>query len=193
MPLKSVGWLGAFVFATAILVTGCANSAHVQKDTGANLSQYKTYGWVEKKKDSGASHMNDMAEQNLRDAVNEALKDKGFKQVRNSPDLMISTDLILEKNLKQQSDPVYSQDFTRTYLNPRTGRYTTFYYPSQFLGYNNYATTIKEGTIIVTMIDTKTDRAVWQGWGTKLLNSHNSISKGEINNNVRAIFRKFKA
>ena len=40
------------------------------------------------------------------------------------------------------------------------------------------------------MIDRKTDKAVWQGWTTDEVNGRN-LTKKEIDNSVRAIFKKF--
>ena len=42
----------------------------------------------------------------------------------------------------------------------------------------------------VTLIDAKTDKAVWQGWATEELNKTN-ISEKEIDKNVKSIFKKF--
>ena len=102
----------------------------------------------------------------------------------------MNSELLIERSEKEQRDPVYSQPYTRYYYNPRTGRYNSFYYPSQFEGYNSYSTTVKEGTITVTLIDTKTDKTVWQGWSTDELN-YAQITDKEINKNVRSIFKKF--
>ena len=193
MALKSsFGWVGAFSIGAAIFITGCAGTAHVQKDKSANFSQYKTYSWVEKvkPKNGKANHRNDMAEQNIRDAVNEQLQKKGYVESESNPDVLVSTDLLLEKNMQEQKDPVYSQSYTRSYYNPRTRRVSTFYYPSEFMGYDSYSKTVKEGTVTVTMIDAKTDKAVWQGWATKQLNKNN-ITEKEIDQNVKSIFKKF--
>lgn len=58
------------------------------------------------------------------------------------------------------------------------------------MGYDSYSTTVKEGTVTVTLIDPATDKAVWQGWATNELNTAN-ISDKEINKNVNSIFQKF--
>jgi hypothetical protein len=42
------------------------------------------------------------------------------------------------------------------------------------------------------MIDSKTDKTVWQGWTTSELVSGN-ISSREIDRNVKTIFKKFDA
>jgi hypothetical protein len=49
---------------------------------------------------------------------------------------------------------------------------------------------IKEGTVTISMIDTKTDKTVWQGWTTDEVNSKNMTTK-EIQNSVKSIFKKF--
>jgi hypothetical protein len=42
----------------------------------------------------------------------------------------------------------------------------------------------------VTMVDTKTNKTVWQGWTTDEVNSKNLTTR-EIDNSVKSIFRKF--
>jgi hypothetical protein len=190
MALKSFGWLGAFSIGITLFVTGCAGTAHVQKDRSANFSQYKTYGWIEKAAPKKANHKNDITYQNIRNSVNEQLQKKGYVESKSNPDVLISTDLVTERNTRLQNDPVYSDAYTRSYYNPRSGRWNNFYYPSQFMGYDNSTRTIREGTVTVTMIDAKTDKAVWQGWATKELNRRD-ISEKEIDQNVKSIFKKF--
>ena len=114
----------------------------------------------------------------------------GWKEVNANPDIMVNYELLVEKNEKEQKNPVYSQSFTRSYYNRYTGRVNTFYYPSQFQGYDTYTTTVKEGTVTVTMIDNKTDKAVWQGWTTNEIDSRKMTGK-EIDQSVKTIFRKF--
>ena len=74
--------------------------------------------------------------------------------------------------------------------NPYTRRYTTLYYPSEFVGYERDERPIKEGTVTISMIDTKTDKTVWQGWTTDEVNSKNLTTK-EIQTSVKSIFKKF--
>ena len=194
MTLRSslFGWVGAFAIGIALYATGCAGTAHVEKDKNADLGQYKTYGWLEQtqSKNGKNNHRNDIMEKNIRNAVDEQLQKKGYVQASANPDLLISSDLLVEKNQKQKSDAVYTDPYTRTYYNPRTGRYNSFYFPSQFAGYDNYSTTVKEGTVTVTLIDARTDKAVWQGWATRELNN-GAVTSKDIDKNVSSIFKKF--
>jgi hypothetical protein len=97
---------------------------------------------------------------------------------------------LVEKSAEQRRDPVYSRSYSRTFINRYNGRLYTYYLPSQFLGYDSYTTTVREGTVTVTLVDAKTDKAVWQGWATREL-ENKRISDKEIDKNVASIFKKF--
>ena len=172
----------------AMLLNSCGTSAHIEKDETANLKNYKTYTWIDKENKDKVK--NEIAAQNLKTIVNDELQKSGFREVKNNPDLLLSYDLLVEKNVKEQNEPVYSRPYSRVYYNPYTRRYGTLYYPSQFLGYDSYSTPIKEGTVSISMIDAKTDKTIWQGWTTNELNS-NQFSSKEVQKNVRSIFKKF--
>ena len=192
MKTKSVNWFGAVALSAALFVTGCASSAHIEKDKSADFSKYKTYAWVEKpeSKEATKTKKNELTETNIRNSVNNQLQKIGWKEVSKNPDIMVNYELLVEKNEKEQKDAVYSPSYTRSYYNRYTGRVNTFYYPSQFQGYDTYTTTVKEGTVTVTMVDNKTDKAVWQGWTTNEIDSRKMTGK-EIDQSVKTIFRKF--
>ena len=174
--------------AGALLLNSCGTSAHIEKDETANLQNYKTYLWIDKENNGKVS--NEIAAQNLKVIVNDELYKNGFREVKNNPDLLLSYDLLVEKSVKEQSEPVYSRPYSRVYYNPYTRRYGTLYYPSQFLGYDSYTMPVKEGTVSISMIDAKTDKTIWQGWTTDELNNSQFTSK-EVQRNVRSIFKKF--
>ncbi len=173
----------------AMVLNSCGTSAHIEKDESANLKNYKTYTWIDKENKDKLK--NEIAAQNLKSIVNNELQKNGFREVKYNSDLLLSYDLLVEKSVKEQNEPVYSQPYSRVYYNPYTRRYGTLYYPSQFLGYDSYTTPVKEGTVSISMIDAKTDKTIWQGWTTDELNSNNFSSK-EVQRNVRSIFKKFE-
>ncbi len=187
-----------FVF----LLTGCVSTAHIEKDDNADFSRYKSFAWVPARlshsggdKDgegrSDRNKNNDLTELKIREAVNKELeRSAGWKEVKNRPDVLLTYDVLVEKGIKENNNPVYSRPYSRMLYNPYTRRYTTIYYPSQFMGYEKDERPIKEGTITISMIDTRTDKTVWQGWTTDEVNGRNLTSK-EIQNSVRSIFKKF--
>jgi len=178
-----------FVF----LLAGCSSTAHIEKDDDADFSRYRTFAWIDKDGEGrqDQNKKNDLTELKIRQAVNKELeKSAGWKEVRNRPDVLLTYDVLVEKGIKESNNPVYSRPYSRMLYNPYTRRYTTIYYPSQFMGYERDERSIREGTITISMIDTKTDKTVWQGWTTDEVNSKNLTSK-EIQNSVRSIFKKF--
>lgn len=189
---KNLKWLGAAVVMMFVLAS-CSSTAHIEKDDNADFGHYKTFAWIDKdgegKNDRNKS--NDLTEQKIRDAVNKELeKNSGWRQVKNRPDVLLSYDVLVERSIKESNNPVYSNPYSRLVYNPYTRRYTTIYYPSRFVGYERDERPVKEGTVTISMIDTKTDKTVWQGWTTDEVNSKNLTTK-EIQNSVRSIFKKF--
>ena len=180
---------GLIVIAFVFLI-GCTSTAHVERDKNTDLSKYKTYTWVDRDSAKSSNHRTDIAEQTIRSSVNEELEKSGLREVKENPDLLLTYDLLVEKNVRHQNNAVYSQPYTRTYYNPYSGRYRTIYFPSQLMGYDQYETPVKEGTVTITMIDPKTDKTVWQGWSTNELNS-SRISSKDVQKNVKSIFKKF--
>ena len=190
--MRSIKSLSVIVL-SGLLLAGCASVAHVEKDKSANFSSYHTYAWVDTKEnqnDSVKTKVSDLTERNIREAVNAELAKTGWKEAKHKPDVLLSYDVLVEKGIKDENNPVYSSPYTRYFYNPYTRRWSTLYYPSQFLGYDNNSRAVREGTLTISMMDAATDKTVWQGWTTDEVNSRNLTSR-EIQNGVKSIFRKF--
>ena len=176
---------------SAIIVLGCSTPAYVEKDTNLNLSDYKTYMWVDTRasENDASARATAFADIGVHNSVNAELQNWGWKEVTDNPDVLVSYDIIVERNVDVQSDPVYSQPYSRLYYNPYTRRWSTIYFPSQFLGYQQYQVPVREATLTVTMMDADTDKKVWQGWTTERLSS-NGIRDLDVRKGVRNIFKE---
>jgi hypothetical protein len=184
--------VSAFAF-SGLLLAGCASVAHVEKDDSVNFSNYHTYTWVESrdtKNDSAKTRVSDLTERKIKEAVNAELAKAGWRESKHKPDVLMSYDVVVERGVKENTDPVYSEPFTRYVYNPYSRRWISVYYPSQFLGYDRNEHSVREGTVTVSVIDANTEKTVWQGWTTDEVNSRNLTNK-EIQNAVKSIFRKF--
>ena len=53
MTHKSINWVAAVAVTAALLFTGCAGTAHIEKDNAVDFSKYKTYAWVDKEEEKG--------------------------------------------------------------------------------------------------------------------------------------------
>jgi Domain of unknown function (DUF4136) len=187
--MKTINLKTAIVAALSIgLLAGCASSAHIEKDETVNFNKYKTFTWLHGE-NGKLENQSDLIESKIRNAVTKEFEKIGWRESKNKPDVILDYDVLVERSSQQQSEPVYSQPYSRLVYNPYTRRYATIYYPSQFLGYESYEKVIREGTITVTMIDAKNDKTVWQGWTTAEVNNRNLTNK-EIQKAVANIFKK---
>ncbi|MEO6540173.1 MAG: DUF4136 domain-containing protein [Ferruginibacter sp.] len=190
--MKTINYICAGIIAVFCLAA-CATPVHVEKDNTVNLKNYKTYMWVDTRysQDDNAQRPVSYGDITVRNAANPELRKAGWVEVTDNPDILISYDVLVANTTARRSDPVYTQSYTRSYYNPRLRRWSTLYYPSEFLGYNNYAVPVNEGTISITLTDANTDKVVWQGWTIEELN-YSRISETEITSSVRNIFNKLE-
>ena len=129
MKFLSVAALSGF------LLAGCASVVHVEKDETVNFRNYKTYAWVETRSDqsdSGKVKVSDLTERRVKEAVNKELDKSGFRQSKAKPDVLMTYDVVVDRGIRQDNRPVYSQPFTRYFFNPYTRRWVSVYYPSEF-------------------------------------------------------------
>src|SRR5215831_6128491 len=127
-------------------IVACKSPVYVQKDNSVNLKNYHTYTWVETRanQNDNSKRATAYADISVRNAVNAELSKQGFREVSNNADMFLSYDVLVERTTEQQSNPVYTQPFSRVYFNPYMRRWGTIYYPSQFVGYENYEVPVKD-------------------------------------------------
>ncbi|HEU0065163.1 MAG TPA: DUF4136 domain-containing protein [Flavisolibacter sp.] len=178
--------------ALIVMLAGCTSAAHVERDRTVNFNNFHTYAWTETKsdKDSNAVKISDLSERKIREAVDAEMIRTGWKESKHKPDVLLSYDIAIERTMKRDNNAMYSQPYSRLYYNPYTRRYSSFYFPSEFMGYNDSRRPVREGTITISMIDPRSDKTIWQGWTTGEVNSKNLTTK-EIQNSIKTIFRRF--
>ncbi len=188
--MKKMKWqMAGLALVFSFVLAGCASTAHIEKDPSVDFGKYKTYAWISKPAND-STRASDILESTVKNVVNtELLKMTGWRETNSRPDLLLSYDVLVERSVREQNDAVYSQPFVRTFYNPRARRYFNVYYPSRFMGYDNYGVQVQEGTVTVSMIDTRTDKTVWQGWTTEQIDSRKMKSR-EVESAVKTIFRK---
>ena len=75
MKYKSINWVVAAAVAGVFFLTGCAGTAHIEKDNAVDFSRYQTYAWMEKPNVEGekSTRNNELIEANIRNSVNNEL------------------------------------------------------------------------------------------------------------------------
>lgn len=192
--MKKIHFL--FSVVAVLLFTACSQKAYVQKDDTVNFSTINTYAWADgdddKDYNTKRKNVNDLRDRTIHETIDKYLGEHGWKQVKGDPDVYLVFDVVVEREQRNVSDPIYSQPFTRWYFNPVAGgRWVPVMYPSQFMGYNNRVETVREGTLTITMMDAKTDKTIWQGWSTTDIYGK-KLTEKQIDANVKAIVKKLK-
>lgn len=187
--MKKISIAGMLVTVAAVFY-GCSTPAYVEKDSNVDLTNYKTYMWIDLKEseNDASSRATAFADVSVHNSVNAELNKWGWQEVTDNPDVLVSYDVLVERNVETQNDPVYSQPYSRLYYNPYTRRWSSIYYPSQFLGYQQYQVPVKEATITINMMDAETDKKIWQGWTTERLSG--GLSDLDVKKSVRNIFKE---
>lgn len=175
-----------------LLTVACSPTSYIEKDPTFAREKYQTYAWVDTRmaQDETGASPTEFAKLSVQNAVNSQLQNKGLTQNNTDPDLLLSYDLLVERDVERRNNPVYTQPLVRYYYNPFFRRWGSIYYPTRFLGYDSYSVPVQEATLTITMMDTKSDKKIWQGWSTQTI-SGGRPTPDEVRSKVNAILKKF--
>jgi len=163
----------------ALAMMGCSSVTvnHVY-DTQADFTAYKTYAWIEQPtmgvgSAETAQRMNTLLDKLVKSDVEAQLATKGMTLAAENPDAL----LIYHTGIDQK---IEVQEYGYTY--PHYG-YGGWYYGGAYGGTTMDVYEYKEGTLIVDVIDAKTDQLVWRGTATRALEETAAIEKRKANLN----------
>lgn len=150
-----------------------------------DLSAYRTFAWLPPAtmtNKAGAVVKKEVADERVRDAAISALENKGLKFQENNPDLMVSYTTVTGRGMKTEFYPAYYGGYPGFGLGFGWGwgggwGYRPFYgyggwgwgYPYGYgygYGGGGYARVpYKEGTLIIDIMDARSRKLVWRGFG----------------------------
>lgn len=149
--------LAAMLLTGAVVAAGCASvtaSAHVER--GIDFSSYRTYEWGPPDNlPVGDPRLdnNSMFKDYLMGVIEKRMAAKGYARADASPDLLLH----YHANVAQRVD-VYQTDSQYGY-NYGTGA-----------AYESRMVEFEQGTIVLDIVDAKTNRVVWRGWSQGTMN-----------------------
>jgi hypothetical protein len=164
-------WFKAMnILVLSFFLTGCASvSVNYDYDTNFDFSTLKGYRWLEVPADFPA---NAIAIQRIKHAVDQQMQAKGFEQVSDSPDFLIS--MLGFKDVIRQgvvTGTAYS-DYPgyRGYRGyGRSGSFERQYEVNEF----------EEGTLTLTIINAARSALIWEGSATTFLEPDRSTEYKE--------------
>jgi hypothetical protein len=179
------------MFGVACIIASCTSSIPGSKNNFSESAERRTYSWAETKTDPADKLPRPIAyaDKGMRAEVNNQLTKLGWQEVSNDPELLLSYDVLIQKTPEMVNGPINSNPLKTFYFNPVTDRWVSISFPAQFDNYQVYEIPPKEGTVILTITDAKTDQLIRQVWTVQKMNYTRFKQKG-ITTTVRNMINK---
>ncbi|MBO9611275.1 MAG: DUF4136 domain-containing protein [Dyadobacter sp.] len=172
------------LLSTAVLImAGCA-SVKVDQVDSAHLTHYKKYAWVKPEENTKQLPQlsNSITEENIRAAVKNEFTKKGITEDEQNPDLLLMYHIFTtQKTENVPNPPVYP--YYGYGFGPRAYYFHGQLIPIAYAGYYNPWNTgyhqehYTDGTLIIDVIDAKTNELLWRGSMENPVNDAGSLSK----------------
>lgn len=179
--------LYACLLISFIAVVGCATSLKVSTDydKSANFSSYKTFGVYDVRSKEG--QVTSLNADRIINAIKAEMTAKGYTESAN-PDIMVNPVTIMKDRVSVSSNTNYYG-------------YGGMYRPYGYWGggagisgnttYNTYR--YKDGSLIIDVVDSKTQKMIWQGTGNAEIDKAPKDPDEFIANAVKKILEKYPA
>lgn len=185
MKLLSTLFVGSTL---ALALSGCfaAREARIESDysyAGA-FRRYRTYEFVTG--DGLAADSSKLGEV-LRDAIRTRMKVQGYKPSKRRPDLLVNF-RVYEGDMRFRG---YAQEDIARWVNEE--KIEDDETPAeQRTGYQPVRMLLAEGTLLITLIDNRTNRAVWNGYASGVTVPNGVQGEVVLRRSVRSIFDQYR-
>jgi len=174
---------GGLLLLVAAFFSACSTYNYYAVGSSSNVSKYSTFAWLPPINNTKNPYFdNDLADEKIKDQATADLESKGLRLKANNPDILVRYTIMVDNKARTYNEPVYAYNYGG--FAPRYGYYRggrAFYYgyrgPYQvYMGQDVYRVPYKEGTLIIDLVDRKTHKVIWRGYGI-----------GEVGNPEKAI------
>jgi Domain of unknown function (DUF4136) len=136
--------------------TGCSPAITVYHDYDKSIdfTLYRTFDWkmdLDLESRQNPLYYNELTDKRIREAVVEALSEKGYNKTISNPDFQIHYHIMVEDKSIATLDPS-GHNYDAYWLGTAA---TTYQY--------------KEGTLIIDLMDADTNKLIWRGWAVAVL------------------------
>jgi Domain of unknown function (DUF4136) len=147
-------------------------------DKDVNITAFKTYAWLDAKAIEGKGinpiYYNELNDKRIKTAINTEMTARGYRLLDNNAELELHYHIVVEDKTTVTNEP-WSYNFSPYWINRRVNVYQ-----------------YREGTLIVDMMDKKTNMLVWRGWATDVITqSAAKDPQTAITKAVQAIYKKY--
>lgn len=174
---------------TALLVAtlaGCAATPRHEFDQAANFAELRTFSWLSPEhgdREVSVSHPvldSPLLGQRVRQAATRELQERGYVAVEENPDFFVTYHTAERQEERSRSG---------TYMSLGYGRgHSPFFGSSVLLDLTPRS--FQEGTLIIDVVDARSDELVWRGWNDAVLSQRN-FDQQRVNEAVDFILSAF--
>ena len=186
--MKSTATLAFASLFSLLLFSSCLTSREARVESNysyrGRFRHYRTYGFL-----GGEGLMADSTRlaQSLRDAIRQRLRLQGYRLAKRNPDLMVSV-RVFEGDMHF---PGFVQEDLHSWVkyNDAEDEET----PDEVRhGYQPRRMLLLDGTLMVTLIDARTDNAIWNGYASGVTVPEGVRGEYVLVRSVRSIFDRYR-
>lgn len=193
--MKLRKYIFGITFLMGLFLVACGPRVDTQKQAQVDLSNYRSFAFLPNQDTiRNSDYDNEYVNEVVIDEIRQNMRERDFRLERNQPDLLVYYHLMFEEEMAVSASPVYTN-----YSYYRPGFYVGPYYRN--VAYDNYFTVprlagtniqqvpYREGTIVIDLIDRRTNEIIWRGRADDVVDPTNL--EQELRTYVDAIFSEF--
>ena len=172
----------------ALALAGCMTTREARVDSDysyrGNFRHYRTYDFVT---GTGLTSDSSSLGQSVREAIQQRFLAQGYRRAKRRPDMLVNF-RVYQGDMKfhgfQQEDlsQWIKRNIEETDDTPKEDRQ----------GYEPIRLLLAEGTLLVTLIDVKTNRAVWNGYASGVTVPEGPMGEVVLRRSVRSILDRYR-
>ena len=168
----------------ALFLWACGPKVMTTKWSDQSLSNYETFAYLPNSNfdDLEKFETDNTVGESIIQRVNQNMKSEGYTMDRSNPDLLVLLSTTTDTEKTVIKEPIYA-----TYPNyySRNYRVSPYYNDYYYYDYNDYydiqgyaidVNKYKEGTLVVTLVDSETKSVVWQATASDFISIQNDSS-----------------
>lgn len=171
-----------------VVTSGIKNTSSITAP-GANTKLYRTYSWYQPIPPAAASFdkgYKPVLHEQITKAIEAQLQKKGYRKVDENADVLLAYDVSVSVPVEKDNPENFAPGFGYSYGYMNGYRYN--YGNAGMPGYRA-VDLFKSGTLIIDMVNPKTNQLVWRGWTEGAFDNFTPGS-GKVEQEVSEILNK---
>ncbi|MFD2999171.1 DUF4136 domain-containing protein [Pontibacter toksunensis] len=178
-----------FIGLNSCVTTSGAIGATAIKAPYARMDTYKTYAWFQPQPVAESDYEKGYSanlNKSIKQAVEEELKEKGYRKVESQPDVLVAYDVSVPVPEEKDQPENFSTGFGYSYGYMSGYRYN--YGNADMPGYRS-VDLFKQGTLIIDLVSPQSKMLLWRGWSEGGISNFKAGYK-QVKNQVEEVLEK---